>query len=510
MIETFWSLDFFLVCGIVYCKLIWGDIVKDNMWNYFDNDSSNSSDSNGNDVKGKFRDRLKLIRTNRFKSVVRGSFESEVKRKFVVGKKCFVKKDISVLKVNNLRKSLCDKVFRESDDRFVRRVLFKIRETASDRNYDRYVRGNGKKKNKKTSISNSDNAVNDDNLKEELKSRIASNIKREAMEVMASLDVAYFDVTSLENDVDKEKFSCLQQELLEVKSNIDNIIKKYDITCDDSYDDSVIDDIISYRELVEKSDNASDMDYTLLDDFREVYARLEKLDDSVSEVLNGYEDTMDEIDDFDYDGNKEYRFYNLKREVDMASERLENSDYYISKQNEYLDRLYEEIEKINRVDYSIYKFKGVNNLFYSIFNYISLFKVRAFSGIVPGIFVDTLIAKRMIRNASKRLGFEKVDKVRYEAYNYDLEIRNRLCEIDFAWDMVNSTINEVDVLRNDLIREFGGMDGIDDTLKVIDDIRDRVVSNKYKLDVVRKRLVNNKKINDDKLVRVRKLNNIGK
>ena len=186
---------------------------------------------------------------------------------------------------------------------------------------------------------------------------------------------------------------------------------------------------------------------------------------------------------------------------------LKKCEYQIKKQNKYLDSLMNKVSNIEKIDYTTYKFRGINELVFNSVKYVSLLMVSPLVGVIPSIAINTLATRKLLKNIYKNIEVEKIEKVKYEAFNYEFEIRNKLNDLNFTYDMVDDTIKMIDNLKGDLLKEFGGINGINVTLGKLDDIRDKVVGNRYKMDIIRKKLVHSRKINDDKLIKIKKLNN---
>lgn len=495
--------------------------------------NNNDSGTSGDSVKGRFRERLRLIKINRFKKwknvnsneefindkikeidrLVSGDNIVNKRNRIVVDKKVIRKKFISASYFNFAKKKLENKVKNEERDRFVRGVIRKIRETVGDRNYVRVVKAKGKKNNNNDNNNNNNN--NNEVIKEQLKVKIINDIKKDLGRKNAELEVLQYELSLIKEDlieeVDISKVNDLKREIDDIRVKVDNIIRDYNIYRD-SYDlfdidldcDDVMDDIIRYKDLIDKCNYTINDDYKLLDEYRILYTRLSDLTSSIDSVMETNKEKLYQLQD------RDYKFYNMKRQVDFFKNRLDECNYQISRQSEYIDKLMKKIKDIDKVNYTTYKFKGINELVSNSIKYISLLMINPLIGIIPSIAVNTLATRKVIKNIHKNLRIEKIDKVRYEAVNYDLEIRNKLNDLDYTGEMIDDTIKMIDNLKIEMIKQFGDMSSLGDTLKKLDDIRDKVVNDRDKLDIVKKKMVAGRRVNDDKLVKVRKLNNASK
>lgn len=487
--------------------------------------NDNNNGSSGDSVRGKFRDRLRLIRINRFKKykniknddfvvdrvkeidrLVNNDDRVNIKKRFVIGKSSVKRKFISLTWFNLFKIKVINKVMNEERDRFVRGVIRRIKETAGDRNYIRYVRVSGKKKKNENVVN--EEIKNKEVKKNELKIKIVRKIKRDLEKKNAELEVLEHELFLIkeknDKEVDLDRVKDIKREIGVIRDKIDNIIGNYNIYRD-SYDvigidnSDIVDDIIAYKDLVGK--DSIKVDYELLDEYRDLYNRLVNINLVVDRVVDDNKDKVSLLSD------RDYKFYNMKNQVTLMNDKLKECDYQISKQKLYLKMLMKKIDDIERSEYSTYRLKGLDDLVANTINYVSLLMISPLAGLIPSIYINTLATRKMIKNIYSNLKFEKVDHVRYESVNYDFEIRNKLNDLDYTYDMVDDTIKLIDKLKMDMVREFGNINGVSDTLGKLDVIRDKVVSNRDKMDVVKKKLVASKKINDDKLIMVKKLNN---
>ena len=161
---------------------------------------------------------------------------------------------------------------------------------------------------------------------------------------------------------------------------------------------------------------------------------------------------------------------------------------------------------MNILKYTIYKFQGISQLIEQSFKYISLLFVSPLAGLIPSIAINTLATRKMIKNIYNNMHLEKIDKVKYETFNYEREINNKLTDLDYTYALIDDNI--IDNLKSDFMLQYdSNLPGYEDTLKKINNIRDKVRGNRYKMDVIKNNLITSKKINEDKMIKVRKLNN---
>lgn len=514
-------------------------------------DSNNDNNTGNNGLLSKFKLRLRLIRINRYKKVKNIKKEDEDNKKFIEDT---VKKihDIAnnrdnyprskakgIVKENNSNngtqknyihrkdrnktslinkdgtdnKKVNDNIpmteDKDSTNGFISNVIKNIRNTTKDRNY---VRRHGIDTKKK--ILNINNDKNDEI--EQLKVNIIKKIKREFEKKNAELDVLeselYFINKDNDLEVELEKVEDLKKKIQSIITKINDIIEQYNIyntnyELDDTIyidNNNIVDDIILFKNIVDsyKDKNNLVREYKLLDEFRELYNKL----DHITEVANQLViDNQNKINEYDI---RDKKYDEIKCKIVSTNKILDKCDLEIESQNEYFKNLMSKINDINKNEYTIYKFQGISQLIEQSFKYISLLFVSPLAGLIPSIAINTLATRKMIKNIYNNMHLEKIDKVKYEAFNYEMEINNKLTDLDYTYALIDDTINIIDNLKSDFMLQYdSNLPGYEDTLKKINNIRDKVRGNRYKMDVIKNNLITSKKINEDKMIKVRKLNN---
>lgn len=418
-------------------------------------------------------------------------------------------KDNGVTRERNIEDTFVNNKDKTEDKGFISNVIKNIRNTAGDRNYGRRYGIDGKKKVLDVG------SVKKDEI-EELKVKIINKIKRDFEKKSAELDVLeselYFISKENNSQVELDKVVELKKRIEDVIAKINTIIDQYNIysanyELDDAIyiDDSrIVDDIINFKNIVDsyKFNESLAREYKLLDEFRNLYTKL----DYVSEVAEGLVlDNQLKIDEFDV---RDKKYDEIKRGVVNTDRVLGNCDLEIEKQNEYFKDLMSKINDIDKKEYTVYKFKGIDGLIGQSFKYISLLFMSPLAGLIPSIAINTLATRKMIKNIYSKMHIERLDKVKYEAYNYEREISSKLNDLDYTYALIDDTIGIIDNLKSDFMLQYdSSIPGYDATLRKINGIRDKVRDNRYKMDIIKDNLVVSKKINDDKMKKVRELNN---
>lgn len=510
----------------------------------------NDDSNNGNNgLKGRFRERLRLIRISRHKKGTKEKIKEENKKfiedrlkkideilskdnksnysndRIVIVKKFIKKKRISKdreidAKVSVKKKATTDyrrrkevdnnKSSEDNQNKFIYNVIKKIRSTASDRNY-KYGYGVYKKDNSNNGIDIKEiNAI-----KDELKIKIIKRIKNDFDKKIAELDVLESELYFLNKDNDREleldKVKKIKKKIEDILNKINNIIEQYNIYRNNYElediinleDGTLVDDIIDFKYIVDNYNFNRELvnDYKLLSEYQELYNKLDEIKVISNRVILENQDKIKNL----YIRDKKYD--DIEKGCAKVYKVLEKCDYEIEKQNDYFKKLMAKVDKIDSREYVDYKFIGLSKLISESLKYIGLLMVSPFSGLLPSIAIETLATRRMIKNIYKNMHIDEIKKVEYMALDYDNEIRDKLNDIDYTYYLIDDTIKLVEDLKSDFISQYNyDIPGYSDTLHKINNISDKLKQNRVKVDVVKDNLIVSKKINADKMVKVKKLN----
>ena len=333
--------------------------------------------------------------------------------------------------------------------------------------------------------------------------------KLDRLEVLES--ELYLLSVDQDNTLELKKIKEIEEKIKELIEEINSIIKEYNLYNKNYYMDNFIgiedriieDDIINYRELLDSSSKEKSFvkEYKLLDEFKGLYGKLVEIKHD-TEVL--VEKNEEKTRDFDIRDKKYKNIVNETIKInDIEKECLDK----INKQNKYLEELARKINIIDRHEYVTSHLRGFGELVSQSFKFIGLKLLSPLSGIIPSIAVNTLMTKKLIGEMYKNLHYEDVKHIYYSAIDYDSEILSKIVDVGYTEDLIDSTLVDIKRLKEDFMLQYNSnIPGYSDTLKKINDIEKSVSRNQDKISMVKKKLIQNKKINEDKLVKVRKMN----
>ena len=187
-------------------------------------------------------------------------------------------------------------------------------------------------------------------------------------------------------------------------------------------------------------------------------------------------------------------------------------DKYASNNNlsfkEKMNALYaEKVNKINKEEYSTYHLRGVGDLVRNSLKYVGFMMLSPLSGLLPNIAMNTLMTRRLIHNAYHNMKFEEVKHVHYATINYDSELNHHLCDVDYVDALLDDTLKDISKLKDNFMLQYNSkIPGYDDTLKNIKKIEEKVIRNQNRVSIIRNNLKTSKKLNENKMIYVRKLN----
>lgn len=532
-----------------------------------DNDSSNNSG-----VYGKFRQRLhniKLARFKRFRLSRIVGFSKTKKEEFKKENKVFldgVVKDIRATSKERNYKRRKRAVVAEDDEldisiarkevttgiiynnepvvpEYYEDYLYMLNESDYTRDKDGKVVINGvvvidgnkisrskqTKDNKKMSFSFSYSstkrelsAMSTEERKERLKTlgiEITRKIREGFEEKLDELEVLESELWLLNqqnnSEIELERVRELKKKINDLIDKLNLIIKQYNLYAESYYMDNVIglddnvllDDIIDYRTLLDSFEGEKDFvkEIQALDEFKTLYDNLVSIKEETSKLQEENEEKIEEYD------IRDKKYDSIKLEMISALDIGRKTDLEVSRQNEYFKRLMEDIEKIDRHEYVTSHLRGVGDLLTSSLRYMRALVMSPLSGMIPGIGMQALVARRMIANAYRHLHFEDINHVYYEAIDYDSELNHHLLNVSYVEDMVDGAIKDVSRLREEFMSIYDRrIPGYEDTLKKIGEIEKDLVRSQNRVLLAKKNLKKSKKINENKLVRVRKLNDEAK
>ncbi len=157
-----------------------------------------------------------------------------------------------------------------------------------------------------------------------------------------------------------------------------------------------------------------------------------------------------------------------------------------------------------------YYLKGFNDLFRNSFKYFGLLMVSPLKGIIPSIATETLITGNLIRNLYKNLSWEQEKHIIYEAIDYSNMIGGAINDLEGTSRMVDATLDDIIHLKMEYNEKFKKYHGdfleYREIMQKISNMENKIIGNKIKIEMLRKKALEQKKINDIKLVKIKELN----
>lgn len=362
------------------------------------------------------------------------------------------------------------------------------------------------KKGKDTTVRNIDNF-------EEL---IIEKIKSELQRQIDSLEVIKSDTYVLNEEAEdiknKEECAQLQKKIDDLIKRINKIKEEYNILKSKNLDIdyielgnmSLVDLIEDYKYITEDSSffNKLKKNYKKLNLFIEVSQFIELAD---SEIKNIDKDTKKLSDKLEI---SEERMYELKESMYNMDEKVDKYDLYISSQMKIiseLDSILGKIDANERIKTIKVGYEGMllNNL-----KYLTLLMLSPLKGIFPSIALSTIATKQTLDMIYKRAHTEQVKEVYYNARDYGEFIKGRLYSISDMKNLINISIAEIYEIKSEFRKNVINNQSLEygELFQKINDVEHALISNSNKIEFMEKRLLEQKKLNDSSLKKVKKLN----
>lgn len=321
----------------------------------------------------------------------------------------------------------------------------------------------------------------------------------------------YLVGVDIDDALEMKKIIEIKKKIKKIIDEINSIIEEYNLYNKNYYMESFVGiedrfleaDIVNYRRLLDSSDNekAFVREYKLLDEFKSLYNKLSNIKNDTMNLMDSNEEKRKNFDIRD----KKY-----KRIVDGVL-KITNVEMEclgkIKEQNKYLKELSSKLTVIDKEEYVTMHLRGMGELISQSLRYVGLRMLSPLSGLIPSIAVNTLMTRQLIGNIRNNLRYEKVKHVYYKAYDYDRELSDRIIDVDYTEDLILDTLDDIKKLKEDFLMQYDSkISGYEDTLKKINEVEEIIYRNQNSISKIKKRLIQNKKINQNKLVKVKKLN----
>lgn len=361
------------------------------------------------------------------------------------------------------------------------------------------------------------NIFNDKTNINELERSIINLIKKELIKTVNELEILQSELYILsEVNGDNVTLKECQYELDKVKDmicKIDKMKEQYDFL-KDNYDfeylleidnNDLVDKIIKLRDECGNAELKSvSEDYKLLDTYKFLYMKIDDLKDKtiIFEEKKKEEELKLKQRDIDFE--------KLKIDVYNVDNTCKNYDNFVLTQNNLLKEIDNNVNKINSFERVDVHLRGFNQLFKNSFKYFGLLMISPLKGIIPSIATETLITRNIVKNLYSNLQYEETKKTIYEAIDYSNIINNAINNLDGTIDIVDATLEDIVRLKmkyNDNFRKYHG-DFLEyrDIMNKINDMENKILGNKIKIEMMKKKALEQQRANDKKLVLVKKLN----
>ena len=367
----------------------------------------------------------------------------------------------------------------------------------------------------KKSVGISDYSQDEQEKLKELGSEIIDKIKEQFENYLDEVDVLASELFLIrdkqENEVELAKVLELKKRINALIKKLNAVIEQYNLYKRNNYidgvigieDSSIVDDMIEYRELLDHEVDKKKFTsgYKALDEFNSLYLALQRVREDTVTLM---EENQDKI--FDYqDRDKKYKV--IKDGLVDEIKILNDCNEEIKKQDDYFNKLIAKVGEINQVEYTTYELKGINQLLGNGLRYVGLMMLSPFSGLLPSIGIQTLLTRRMVQNTYRGIHLEEKNHVRYEAIDYEKDIFSKLTDIRYTSYLIEDTLGHVEKLKSDFLMQYSSdIPHYEETLQKILKIENLILHQQNKVDIIQKRLLKGKKLNNEKMMKVKRLN----
>lgn len=389
------------------------------------------------------------------------------------------------------------------------------KESKSDK---KILRGNFLYKNIHQRIRNDVSKMDEDSKKkliEQLEEKILDTLKINFEDKLDQLEVLESELFLIHQKQDQEvelkRVRKIKKRINEMIDEINQIIEQYNLFKRNYYidhlvgiDDSVlVDDIIDYRILVDSLDGEKKFvhEFQKLDKFRSLYHNLVGIKHDVEQLQ---EDNLEKIEEFDV---RDKKYDQVKMDMVNVADINRNCLLEMKKQDQYFSELMQKIHQIDSETYTTYHLRGFGQLVHQSLRYVGFLLLSPFGGLLPGITMQTMVTRNLIGNLRHNMHFEEREHIRYQTVDYSFELSSHLTDVSYTADLINQTLRDIEHLKEDFMLQYDSkILGYEQTLKDIDQIQHIIVRNQNKVEIIKKNLIFSKKINDEKVVKVRRLN----
>ena len=359
---------------------------------------------------------------------------------------------------------------------------------------------------------------NDDKYVKNLEKDILNTIQKRLVLSVNNLEVIQSELYVLKevNGDSKNVFEC-EEEIKKINILSDRINKlkeQYDFL-KDNYDfeylmafndNNLIDKIIELRDIFDKNQiRATVADYKLLNEYKYLYLEIDRLHDNVAKFEKNKSEELEEVKkrNINYEEIKN-RFYN----VDDLNNVYAN---FVKEQSEILKNISENVSKISSYEVVDYHIKGLNKLFLNSFKYFGLLMLHPLKVVIPSIAMETMITHNLISSAYRELKFEETKKKVYETVNYTNSLDEIINDMNRMSDNIDRGLVDLLNFKNEFCEKFSkyqyDFSDYNEVIKKINALENKMLNNKIKIEIMKNKSIEYKRVNNKKLVLVNNLNN---
>ncbi len=398
-----------------------------------------------------------------------------------------------------------------------RQNAYKIKQINEINNLNLLKKGELILKNKLTIPNKEKTKTTEELEKEKLQREIISLIRKKLVKSINELEILESELYLLkelgDEDIYLEQCKGDIKEIKKMLISIKSLKEKYDylkdnIDFDDvlNYNDNeLVDKIIDLKNLCSREDMKKIIDdYKLLDDYKFLYLKIDKLEEKLIKYEDYKNDKTAELKDRDIDFDKmKNQIYDVDREDERYNRFVRDQEYLLKNLNENVNKI-ESHEKVT------YHMKGFNQLLGNSFKYLGLLLASPLKGLLPSISSQLVSTRNVIKNLYNNLEVEETRRTIYETIDYSLSLNAAIDNIDDNLSMANLTLEDIKKLKDKYKQKFKKYEndvyGYQDAIRKINKMETNVIASKVKLMKMKEQILIKKKQNENKLMRVKKLN----
>lgn len=333
--------------------------------------------------------------------------------------------------------------------------------------------------------------------------------KLDELEVLES--TLFFLRDAQENEVELKKVVEIKEKIKKLVEEVNEIIEQYNVYAKNYYLDNVIliddnvivDDIIDYRDMLDSFNDEKRFvkEYKKLNEFQRLYLNLKMVKDDTEKLI---EDNEDKLKEFDI---RDKKYQEILLGAINVGEIGRKCELEMKHQDEYFSELMKKISHIDREEYTTHHLRGIGDLIGASLRYMGIMMVSPLAGLIPGIGLQAVATRRMVGQIYRNMRIEEVRHVHYEAIDYDSELNHHLLDVNYTASLLDDAFDDIKKLKSDFLLQYDSrISGYEDTLKNIEKMETMIMHSQNKVNIIKNHLKRGKKLNEDKMVLVRRMN----